>query len=1287
MIQIGKFLRRLMGGLQPAAKQPLQARYEAAQTTDQLSKWWAGADSAGPNWANRYSERKRLRERSRYEVVNNSYACGLVRTIANHTVGTGPRLQLTGAVREWNSTIEAAWAEHSEAIGLTEKLTTMCQCRVHDGESFGVMFFNDRLPTPAKIDVRLVETDQVHDPREPFFDPYYVDGIQFDKAWNPESYRMLKHHPGEGRYASSWDLDTYSASIVLHYFRSERPGQARGVPDLTPSLELFAILRRFTRATLAASEAAALFAAFIRTTGTVPNPAEMPADWLSLNIDYGTLTTLPEGWDVSQLKPEHPSTTYPQFTDKILQEIGRCLSVPFNILTCNSSGYNFSSGRLDHQLYYRSIYAEQKRLERVVMSRLLRAWFLEWIQSPSAPRGIPLSYIRDSQWFWDPPEAIDPQAEDAARETRLRTGMSTLPIEYARLGLDWEVAQEQAANSLGLTVQDYRQRLATSLLGPASQSPQGVSQIVGPDGQPTQADAGGEFGSVSRLQWSRNVKAIRDVLADFISGKSSRVMAEQLLRSLGLSGARAEALLNDALDGTVDDPAVNAAATVAASCKQLLLIPCATSGGLKVLAAAGKPLDFRLQAKVNLAAEAGTAGQPGRDRRFNITAYTGGKLPVNNYDLPVVVDYQGLTPESQVIPILADHNNELDSIIGQSDSITLQGNDLIVSGLVMNDGEKPARIIALADKGFQWKASIGAITSDEERIPSGTTVEVNGQTFVGPIIVARRATLREVSFVAMGADPLASAQIAANARLRGAAMPTFEEWCTSQGFDPATLSDQQKQALMVAYNAQSAQQTTPPVAAGATPTADQQQKPADGQMGAAAVVNLQAQADKSIERHIQSLRQREAVETTRLDGIRTLCASLDIDDRSQIQASAINDGWTLEKTELAVLKAKAKKGAPAGKSSDAPPKDQVLEAALCLKSKIGGTEKAYAEPILEAADKLNRDGFGLQQLLLMAAAQNGEHFRTITQTNLKNVLRAAFSTGSIPGILSNVANKSLLDGYKGIEEVWRMVSAIRSVKDFKEAKSYRLTTSGRLLKLGPGGQIKHATYGEESYSVQAETYARMLQIPREHIINDDLGALSSLPNELGRKGAQAFNLAFWTEFLDDAAFFATGNANIVSGTANVLGSIGLNEAWVKFMGQTDNDGAPLGIDPSLLLVPKELATTAMELYASEFVNTGGAATKEKVPNRNIWQGKYKPIVSRYLSNTSITGYSTTGYYLLADPADMAVMQVAFLDGNEMPVLEQADADFDQLGIQMRVVFDFGVKKMQPKGGVKVTGVA
>jgi hypothetical protein len=76
--------------------------------------------------------RRTLRNRARYEVANNSYARGIVLTLANDVIGTGPRLQMLlgdGQDAGTNRTIEAEFARWAKATGLPEKLRTMRQAR------------------------------------------------------------------------------------------------------------------------------------------------------------------------------------------------------------------------------------------------------------------------------------------------------------------------------------------------------------------------------------------------------------------------------------------------------------------------------------------------------------------------------------------------------------------------------------------------------------------------------------------------------------------------------------------------------------------------------------------------------------------------------------------------------------------------------------------------------------------------------------------------------------------------------------------------------------------------------------------------------------------------------------------------------------------------------------------------------------------------------------------------------------------------------------------------------
>ncbi len=445
------FTPRAAGHPPRRAPRLLRARYDAAVTTDDNRRHWANADGLSANAANSPEVRRILRNRARYEVANNSYAKGIVLTLANDVIGTGPRLQMLTDDAEANRRIEQAFATWSKAVNLAEKLRTMRMARAQDGEAFAILTNNPKLPTPVQLDLRLVEADQVATPDPKALGENAVDGIVFDAFGNPVEYHVLKEHPGEAMRRLGTEYDRIPAAAMLHWFRADRPGQARGIPDILPALPLFAQLRRFTLAVIAAAETAADFAGILYTDAPAGGEADAAEPFEPIELEQRALVTMPGGWKMSQLHAEQPATTYAEFKREILNEIARCLNMPFNVAAGNSSGYNYASGRLDHQVYFKAIRVEQAHLECIVLDRLLAAWLDEAVLIPGfLPAGLGPIADWPHQWFWDGQEHVDPAKEASAQATRLAHHTTTLAHEYARQGRDWEEALRQRAKELAL---------------------------------------------------------------------------------------------------------------------------------------------------------------------------------------------------------------------------------------------------------------------------------------------------------------------------------------------------------------------------------------------------------------------------------------------------------------------------------------------------------------------------------------------------------------------------------------------------------------------------------------------------------------------------------------------------------------------------------------------------------------------------------------------------------------------------------------------------------------------
>jgi hypothetical protein len=669
-------------------------------------------------------------------------------------------------------------------------------------------------------------------------------------------------------------------------------------------------------------------------------------------------------------------------------------------------------------------------------------------------------------------------------------------------------------------------------------------------------------------------------------------------------------------------------------------------------------------------------GEPDGPKTFHVLAYSGGLLYVDDFDLPVVVDLAGLRLHKNVIANL-DHKPT--QRVGHVTESKNDGKTLELSGVTSAANPAREEVIGSSKDGYPWEASIEADLRRIVTIPAGKQVTVNGQTFSGPIYVSRQATLLGFAFVTHGGDFNTEVRIAASAdpsKAKGKTMSEFETWATNEGWDTATLSEKQTATLQAAYTAQKPKKTV------------------DSSLG-----ELAATERKNAER---KTRIREIVQASLRD-FRDRSNYMEyVDQFEELGNKAIEEGTDPDRFELDMLRATR----PAASSftmtrARHEPNEKVLTAALCQAAGLPNIEKHFKEDVLEAVDRCGLRHFSLQQMLLKAAHANGYQSSAgerITAGNLRRVLKYAFmdddvrplraagqfSTTSLPGILGSVANKEILAGFQEEDQTWRDISAIKTVTDFKQVTAYRLTDSMEYELLPKGGEIVHGTLGEESYTRKADTYAKMLGIDRQDIINDDLGAFDDLRTRLGRGAARKFNSVFWTKFMSNlGTTFTTARGNYLAGSTTNLGTdgVGLGLGVALFRALVSADGKRVGGKPTILMVPPDVETIADALYI------GGNGENQTVANTNVFKGKYKPLVVPQLTDTSYTGNSNTAWYLFRDPSILATMHVSFLNGQQTPTVESTDADFNTLGILFRGFHDFGADVAEYLAGVMLKGAA
>ncbi|NBC11538.1 MAG: hypothetical protein GVY24_07390 [Planctomycetes bacterium] len=637
-----------------------------------------------------------------------------------------------------------------------------------------------------------------------------------------------------------------------------------------------------------------------------------------------------------------------------------------------------------------------------------------------------------------------------------------------------------------------------------------------------------------------------------------------------------------------------------------------------------------------------------------MTAYTGGPMTLAGWRYPVVVDLAGLSVGDHSRPIFLGHQQDVDDVVGQTDRIEIVEGQLVASGDVLGDSPRVQRVVALADKGFRWQASIGAQARKVDFLKAGQSAVVNGRAFDGPLNIARQSVLGEISFVPLGADTQTSALIANQPQPHSdKELPMeFTQWLNDGGFDPDTLSDEQRATLQASFDAQSSTTT---------------------------VVDPPGDGEGDGDDPVSNLRASAAGELRRQSRILEICGSA----HQAIAAQAIEEAWDETKTELEVLRASRPSSPTPGGTTDKAPDHSVLIATACRAA--GMTEQRAVEQfgaqVIEASDRFR--GIGFQEFCEIASGRCLPRYRQ----DATGWLQAAFSTMSLPGILSNVAHKMLLDGFNYVEDAWRQVCKIGSVNDFKEHTRYRLTDDMKFQPVGKGGELKHGKLGEESFTQKADTFGIMFSLERKDIINDDLGAFAAIPQALGMGSAEAIAEAVFELLLSNpGSFFSVGNKNYLTGVDTALSIDSLTAAELTFLEQTKPNGRPLSVAPRTLFVPPALKVLAQQLMNTTAINETTTANKPKVAS-NPHAGKFSVVTSAYLSNAAISGGSNKAWYLFADPNRVPAIEVAFLNGKQTPTVERADADFSTLGVQFRGYIDFGVKEQDHRGAVKVKGEA
>lgn len=668
-------------------------------------------------------------------------------------------------------------------------------------------------------------------------------------------------------------------------------------------------------------------------------------------------------------------------------------------------------------------------------------------------------------------------------------------------------------------------------------------------------------------------------------------------------------------------------------------------------------------------------------------AYSGGKMSLPGWRHPVVVDLAGMEiPES--VPLLTNHENKTDSRIGII-SAAVRNNVLEITGEIVSDSKDAADIIAQGKAGADWQLSIGADVKECELVKGSR--EVNGQEVEGPFYHIKKSTLREVSVVAVGADAHTNMKVNAKFNLVNLEGETMNNKSETKSVSAVSAPND---AAPPEKKPEPEQKPGNPASKPGEPekkTDNAEKKP--GQAAAEATPPaIQASAGDVAATAREAAQNAVKAERERISAIQAICDG----EFPEIEREAIAGGWTPEvvtKKVLETIRAErpaanvniSVKTAPEGGELR-----KTIEAAMCLRVGVSADqlEKSYGARTVEAG--MAEMDMPLKQLLIECMKLDGIPY---SRGFDNETIRAAFSSVSLPGILSNVANKKLLQSYEAQPIIAMKLCSTGDLNDFKENDRFRLTDVGDLLPIAADGEIKDGGLIEESAKNQLDTYGKKFCLTRKMIINDDLGAFMKVPTAMGNRAARLIDQLFFSRLLsnpaqaDGKALFSTNHKNLLSGAGSALSSDSLKKAIQLFLDQVDADGQPISVEPKYLLVPTALKHLAIELTQGATLIMSGTDNAVR-PALNVLSDENLQVISSpYLGNSAYEGSSQTGWYLFGDPKTVDTWEIGFLKGKRTPTVERGETDFNTLGLWFRVYFDLGVREQDHRGMVKANGAA
>ncbi|HDR9034357.1 TPA: phage portal protein [Burkholderia vietnamiensis] len=447
------------------------AAYESASTTGARAKSWR-ASSAGPNAAVAQNL-PLLRSRARDAIRNDPWAKTAIARLVSNTIGNGIQAHPqhpNDAVRKMQKQL---WEDSCEEIDADDVFdmagvqTLAARAFFSDGEVLVRRQFrspSEGLAVPMQI--RLLEGDLLPMEKNEVVPGggEIVNGVEFNADGRRVAYHLLQRHPGEYGRASTGNMQTVRvpADEIAHVFLALRPGQVRGVPELSTVLLRLKSLDNFDDAVLFRQEVSNLFAGFITKPPSEPGfpgdpvtggEMQYDVDGFSpvVSLEPGSMQELAPGEDVKFAEPPGAGTDYGPFMRQQLMAAAASVGMPYEVMTGDLRDVSDRVLRVILNEFRRSIEQFQWNVFIHQFCRKVWRW---WVDACALSGAMPMGdyYRRRRDYLrvrWVPQgwPYIHPVQDVTAKRMEIRSGLASRTGAVLSRGDDPEqVDNENAAD-------------------------------------------------------------------------------------------------------------------------------------------------------------------------------------------------------------------------------------------------------------------------------------------------------------------------------------------------------------------------------------------------------------------------------------------------------------------------------------------------------------------------------------------------------------------------------------------------------------------------------------------------------------------------------------------------------------------------------------------------------------------------------------------------------------------------------------------------------------------------